>query len=313
MALKVTPAVLLLVPLALSARNTEVTLSFVPNSVVNQHGSVVAMIEVTEELQFGTAPNKYWARVPVTTGSVSLYLPHVPQNDPPKPLICENRAGQSVGDQVSNSTALLNGQGIAEIQMGSGGLGLTGTVGTTGYIARYGSTGSDYSGCLDLTVIPGPTEDDPDKLNCLPGVNTVISTTQIGGPGAPLANVENTYELKVKVYACKDLAIATAQGGVNAWAGLHSFEISKGVFEPRKQTGGKNAVYLWNIGAMGMDTSATATLRIVGTIKRGTPCGTAIGLLGSWSATSTNTDIGAVPVKSDYTGSSGVIVGCPAP
>jgi hypothetical protein len=165
---------------------------------------------------------------------------------------------------------------------------------------------------LNLQVVTPPVV--PSNL-CPDGQNAVISTTLVTGPGAPIPGVPSSWTLNIAVRACKALTSVSAQGGENAWAGngngsgsgITGYSTSTGSVGTRKETGGKNQVQVWTIGAMAKDQTANLTVIVNGTVKGGTACGKVLGLLGSWSVTSTSAD--ATNQKSEYAGPATVTVG----
>ena len=112
----------------------------------------------------------------------------------------------------------------------------------------------------------------------------------------------------MRIHACHDLTNVSAQGGNNAWTGAVLGPPPLGTsVSLRKATGGKNTVNIWTVGSLTSGTDIDLPITITGTIKAKTPCGTVVGLLGSWSAKSTSAIYGGL--DSDYTGTSTVTVG----
>ena len=170
--------------------------------------------------------------------------------------------------------------------------------GVPGQIAK-----SESSPCIDLTVTLAP---------CVGTVN--IAASFVDGEGYPLPNGTYTWHLNLKVTACVDATNVSAQGGLNAWATTTLGDPDTGSTAIRKTTGnGKNQVIIWTIGNMAAGSDANLPITVTGTVKKGTACGTVLGLLGSWSALF-STNGGFNIQKSDYTGTSNVNVGpqvCP--
>lgn len=261
--------------------STTTSLSLSPGGSVVQFGTATATATVLS------------GGVGVTTGSVSLY--QAKANG--LPSSCAAQTGNAMMQPPVSGTVDANGQVTFPLA--------TDVLGTIGYIVKYtdpGNHGSSESGCLDLVVVPGPGIE-----GCAEGLNAIISTTFVTSPGFPLPGSSPTWNLVIAVRACKDLTNVSAQGGKNAWTGATFGAPSVGSVTLRKATGGKNEVSIWNIGSMTAGQTATLPVAVSGSIKPSTPCGTVLGLLGSWSAITTSTDYGTL--KSDYTGTTTVTVG----
>lgn len=165
----------------------------------------------------------------------------------------------------------------------------TSTLGTFGYRIAYsgGVEPPSVSPCLDLAVVQSCS-----------GVN--IAADLASGDGNPPAGVPEIWTVEIKVHACQDALIQKAQGGNNGWATNSVTSVSQGSYTI-KDTGNSNQVITWNVGSLGGNSDATMLLTVSGTIKRGTPSGTVVGLTGPWSVTY-SIDGGHTYQKSDYTG-----------
>lgn len=232
----------------------------------------------------------------VTSGEVSLSQ----VKSAGLPSSCAAQNGNSAMQPPVSGTPGVNGQVTFPLS--------TDVLGTSGYIVRFADPsnyGSSESACLDLVVVAGPGIE-----GCVEGMNANISTTFASSPGFPLPGTTPTWNLVITLRACKDLTNVTAQVGKNTWTGATFRAPSAGTVTLRKATGGKNEVSIWTIGPMSAGQTATLPVAVTGGIKPSTPCGTVLGLLGSWSAITTSSDYGTL--KSDYTGTTTVTVG-PAP
>ena len=263
---------------------TLTTLSFVPSASVTQFAPASAVITVTS------------SGLPVTTGTVKLFQTKTAG----VPGSCAAQNGNAAVQPPLEATPDANGQVTFDLYAA----GLTGVLGSFGFIAEFSDPGtysSSDSACLDLTITSGSG----DPL-CTAGQNATISTTFVTSPGFPLPGAQ-IWNLLISVHACKDLTNVSAQGGKNAWTGASFGGPSHGSIALRKATGGKNEVTIWTIGSLGVGSTATLPVTVTGSIKSGTPCGTVLGLLGSWSALSTSAEFGSQ--KSAYSGTSTVTVG----
>src|SRR5258708_4400887 len=252
--------------------STSTTLAFNPSAAVALGGAASAVVTV----KFPDANGS-----PVTEGTVELYQ----AKSAGLPAACDVQNGKAEVSTGLTGTPDGNGQVSFDLQLA----GLTSTVGVTGYIAKFDDP-SNYSKsaspCLDLTVVPAP-------VVCDTNVNATISAIRTSGPGFPEAGVSNTWTYVMRIHACVDLGNVTAQGGNNAWTGA-SFSPPLGTsLTLRKAVGGKNTVNVWTVGNMAEGTDLDLGIAITGTIKNGTPCGTVVGTLGSWSAQSTSAQFGA--------------------
>jgi hypothetical protein len=264
---------------------TVTTLSFLPSASVPQFSAASAVITVTS------------AGLPVTSGTVKLYQAKTQG----VPGSCAAQNGNAEVQPPLSATPDTNGQATFDLYQA----GLTNTIGTFGYIAKFtepGSYGSSSSACLDLTITVG----DGGGGYCPAGQNATISVTFVNSPGFPLPGTY-TWNLRISVHACKDLTNVSAQGGTNAWTGAAYGAPTEGTVGLRKATGGKNEVSIWTIGSLATGETANLPVSVTGNIKPKTACGTVLGLLGSWSALSTSAEFGSE--KSDYSGTSTVTVG----
>jgi len=264
---------------------TTTTLSFSPSASVNQFAPASAVISVTSGGQ------------PVISGEVKLFQTKTAG----LPGSCAAQNGNAEVQPPLTGTPDANGQVTFDLNAA----GLTATVGTFGFIAKFtdpGNYDASASACLDLTITVG---DGVDEI-CPVGQNATISATFVTSPGFPLPG-SYAWNLVISVHACKALTNVSAQGGKNAWTGAAFGAPSAGTVALRKATGGSNEVSIWTIGSMDAGQTATLPVTVTGTIKPKTACGTVLGLLGSWSALSTSAEFGAQ--KSVYSGTSTVTVG----
>jgi len=264
---------------------TVTTLSFVPSASVTQFSPASAVITVTS------------LNVPVTTGTVKLFQTKTAG----VPGSCATQNGNAAVQPPLEGTP--NGSGQVTFDLYAAGL--TGVVGTFGFIAKFSDPrnySSSDSACLNLIITAGGSGDPL----CAAGQNATISTTFVTSPGFPLPGIY-TWNLLISVHACKNLTNVSAQGGKNAWTGATFGAPSQGSFGLRKATGGNNESTIWTIGSLGTGSTATLPVSVTGTIKPNTACGTVLGLLGSWSALSTSGELGSQ--KSEYSGASTVTVG----
>jgi hypothetical protein len=264
---------------------TVTTLSFVPSASVTQFSAASAVITVTS------------AGLPVTSGTVKLYQAKTQG----VPGSCATQNGNAEVQPPLSGTPDASGQVTFDLYQA----GLTNTLGTFGYIAKFtspGNYGASSSACLDLITTPG----DGGGGYCPTGQNATISVTFVNSPGFPLPG-DYTWNLLIRIHACKDLTNVSAQGGTNAWTGATYGTPTEGSVALRKATGGKNQVSIWTVGSLGTGESVDLPVSVTGTIKPKTACGTVLGLLGSWSALSTSAEFGSQ--KSDYSGTSTVTVG----
>ncbi|HUQ94364.1 MAG TPA: hypothetical protein VM120_21970 [Bryobacteraceae bacterium] len=264
---------------------TVTTLSFAPSASVTQFSPATATITVSS------------SNLPVTTGTVKLFQTKTSG----VPGSCATQNGHAQVQPPLEGTPDVNGQITFDLYAA----GLTGVVGTFGFIAEFSDPGtfsSSSSACLNLVVTTGASGDPL----CATGQNATISATFVTSPGFPLAGA-HTWNLLISVHACKDLTNVSAQGGKNAWTGATFGAPSKGSLAQRKATGGNNEVTIWTIGSLTTGTTVVLPVTVTGAIKSNTACGTVLGLLGSWSALSTSTELGSQ--KSEYSGTSTVTVG----
>ena len=282
-------SVALVVPIAFAAPPpaTATSLTFAPSATVALNGAASAVVTVLTPDSSG---------LPVSTGTVTLF--QAKANG--LPGSCEAQNGKADTSTGLTAAPDVNGQVSFDLQAA----GLTGTIGTVGYIAKFDDPGKyakSASPCLDLTIIPDP-------VLCDSGVNATISAIRTSGVGFPLSGVSNTWTFIMRIHACQNLTNVSAQGGNNAWTGavLGPPPIGTSV-SLRKATGGKNTVNIWTVGSLANGSDIDLPITITGTIKAGTPCGTVVGLLGSWSAKSTSATYGGQ--DSTYTGTSTVTVG----
>ena len=265
--------------------STVTTLSFVPSASVPQFSAASAVVTVTS------------GGLPVTSGTVKLFQAKTQG----LPGSCETQNGNAAVQPPLSGTPDANGQVTFDLYQA----GLTGTLGTFGYIAKFsspGNYGASSSACLDLITTPG----DGGGGYCPAGQNATISVTFATSPGFPLPG-DYTWNLLIRIHACKDLTNVSAQGGTNAWTGATYGTPTEGSVALRKATGGKNQVSIWTVGSLATGESVDLPVAVTGTIKPKTACGAVLGLLGSWSALSTSTEFGSE--KSDYSGTSTVTVG----
>lgn len=282
-------AVALVVPLACATPPpaTDTSLTFEPSATVALNGAASAVVTVLTPGAGG---------IPVSGGTVTLFQ----AKGGGLPSSCEAQSGKSDTSTGLSGTPDVNGQVTFDLQAA----GLTGAIGTLGYIAKYDDPGTymkSASPCLDLTIIAAP-------VVCDPGVNVTISAIRTDGPGFPLSGVSNTWTFVMRIHACQDVTGVSAQGGNNAWTGavLGPPPIGTSI-SLRKAVGGKNTVNIWTVGSLTSGSDIDLPITITGTIKAGTPCGTVVGLLGSWSAKSKSAIYGGE--DSAYTGTSTVTVG----
>jgi hypothetical protein len=264
---------------------TVTTLSFVPSASVPQFSAASAVITVTS------------GGLPVNSGTVKLFQTKTAG----VPGSCAAQNGNAEVQPPLSATPDASGQVTFDLYQA----GLTSTLGTFGFIAKFsdpGNYGSSSSACLDLTVTVG----DGGPGLCPTGQNATISTTFVISPGFPLPGTY-TWNLLISVHACKDLTNVSAQGGKNAWTGATFGSPTQGSVKLRKATGGNNEVSIWTIGSMVTGDTVYLPVSVTGSIKPKTTCGTVLGLLGSWSALSTSAEFGSQ--KSDYSGTSTVTVG----
>jgi len=264
---------------------TLTTLSFVPSASVTQFSPASAVITVTS------------SNLLVATGTVKLFQTKTSG----VPGSCATQNGHAEVQPPLEGTPDASGQVTFDLYAA----GLTSVAGTFGFIAEFSDPGTysaSASACLNLTVTVG---DSGDPL-CTTGQNATISTTFVTSPGFPLPGT-STWNLLISVHACKNLTNVSAQGGKNAWNGAAFGAPSQGSLALRKATGGNNETTIWTIGSLATGGTAILPVTVTGTIKPNTACGTVLGLLGSWSALSTSTELGSQ--KSEYTGTSTVTVG----
>jgi hypothetical protein len=264
---------------------TVTALSFSPSATVNQFAPASAVVTVTS----GGAP--------VSSGEVRLFQAKTAG----LPGTCAAQNGNAEVQPPLVGTPDGNGQVTFDLNAA----GLTATIGTIGYIAKFTDPGNydkSASACLDFTVTVGDAVEEV----CPAGQNATISATFVTSPGFPLPG-SYSWNLRIAVHACKKLTTVSAQGGKNAWTGAAFGAPSDGTVSLRKATGGSNEVSIWTIGAMDAGQTAILPVVVTGTIKPRTACGTVLGLLGSWSALSTSAEFGAQ--KSAYSGTSTVTVG----
>lgn len=264
---------------------TVTTLSFIPSASVPQFSAASAVITVTS------------GGVPVNSGTVELFQTKTSG----VPGSCAAQNGNAEVQPPLTATPDASGHATFDLYQA----GLTSTVGTFGFIAKFSEPGSyekSSSACLDLTITLG----DGGPGLCPTGQNATISTTFVNSPGFPLPGTY-TWNLLITVHACKDLTNVSAQGGKNAWTGATFGTPTEGSVKLRKATGGNNEVSIWTIGSMVAGDTVDLPVSVTGSIKPKTACGTVLGLLGSWSALSTSSESGSQ--KSDYSGTSTVTVG----
>jgi hypothetical protein len=264
---------------------TVTTLSFSPSASVPQFSAASAVITVTS------------GGSPVSSGTVELFQTKTAG----VPGSCAAQNGNAQVQPPLSATPNASGQVTFDLYQA----GLTSTLGTFGYIAKFSDPGnydSSSSACLDLTITLG----DGGPGLCPAGQNATISASFVNSPGFPLPGAY-TWNLLISVHACRDLTNVSAQGGKNAWTGATFGTPTQGSVSLRKATGGKNEVSIWAIGSMANGDTVDLPVSVTGSIKPKTACGTVLGLLGSWSALSTSPDFGTQ--KSDYSGTSTVTVG----
>jgi hypothetical protein len=269
---------------------TTTALSFTPSATVAQFSPATAVIKVTLGANAPSGPA-------VSSGTVKLYQTKTQG----VPGSCESQNGNAEVQPPLSATPDANGNVTFDLNAA----GLTSVIGTFGFIAKFSDPGNydgSSSACLNMTVTPAVIEPE----GCPVGQNATIAAVFTTSPGFPLPGTY-TWNLAIRLHACKDLSQVSAQGGNNAWTGA-SFAPPAGTsIGLRKATGGKNDVNIWNIGSMAAGQTLELGVTVTGTIKPKTSCGTVLGLLGSWSALSTSQEFGSQ--KSDYTGTSTVTVG----
>ena len=274
--------------------DTTTTLTLVPPTVAAGGAASAIMKVVTTSGGF-----------PVTQGTLQLKYKHH-ANPALGPVSCAAQGNSFLDVAGASGTPDAQGQVTIDLQA----LALTAVPGTYGFQANYsGVPGqdakSDSGPCLDLTVTNAPTP-------CIGTVN--IAANFVDGEGYLLVGGTYTWHLNLKVTACVDVTNVSAQGGLNAWATSTLGDPDLGSTAIRKTTGnGKNQVIIWTIGNMASGTEANLPVTVTGTVKKGTACGTVLGLLGSWSSLF-STNGGFTIQKTDYTGTSTVNVGpqvCP--
>jgi len=128
---------------------TVTTLSFVPSASVPQFSAASAAITVTS------------AGLPVTSGTVKLYQAKTQG----VPGSCAAQNGNAEVQPPLSATPDTNGQATFALYQA----GLTNTIGTFGYIAKFtdpGSYDSSSSACLDLTILTSGPECDHQRNVC---------------------------------------------------------------------------------------------------------------------------------------------------
>ena len=137
---------------------TSTSLSFTPSATVTQFGAASAVISVTS------------LGLPVTTGTVKLYQTKTSG----VAGSCLTQNGNAEVQPPATGTPDVNGQVTFDLQA----LGLTNTIGTFGFIAKFTDPGNytkSESACLDLIVVVGDGIDP----NCPVGQNATISVVAI--------------------------------------------------------------------------------------------------------------------------------------